>query len=116
MASMSEPIPKVERPWRSDPITRLVSLVPFGLALYLDLMYKPLSGMGIFSKPPELIGIPAGVWMQAAFLALAAVGAFVVWTTKSRMKGAIAFVLCIPIAIVGIVMTPAVVLIMQNLA
>ena len=116
MTSIRQPVSKPVRRWRSDPITRLVSLVPFALALYVDVMPRPMFGTSVFSKPPEIVSIPLGIWMQLSFLALAGVGAFVIWTTKSRVMATIAFVLCIPVAIVGIVLTPAVILILQNLA
>ena len=116
MASIGQPVPKPVRRWRSDPITRLVSLTPFALALYLDFVARPVLGGGMFWSPPAVAGLPLGLGMQLAFVALAGLGALVIWTTTSRAKATVAFVLCIPIAIVGIVLTPAVILILHNLA
>jgi hypothetical protein len=115
MASMNEPAATPARPWRSDPITRLTTLAPFALAFYFDFLYRPVLGGPMFSRPPEALGLPLGIWLQIAFLSLAAVGAWVVWTTRSPLKSAIALVLCTPVAIVGLLFGPAVVLILQNL-
>jgi hypothetical protein len=115
MTSVSEPTPAPTRRWRSDPITRLVSMTPFALAFYFDFLYRPVFGGPMFSKPPEALGLPLGIWLQIAFLSWAGVGAWVVWTTHSPWKSAIALVLCTPLAIVGLVFGPAIVLILQNL-
>lgn len=115
MASMSQPVPKPARPWRSDPITRVSALAPFALAFYIDFIQRPTFG-GIFAKPPELVGLPAGMWLQISLLSWAAVGAWIVWTTRSRLKSALALLLFTVPALFGIMLGPAVILIWQNLA
>jgi len=110
-----ESMNRTARPWRSDPITRLVTLAPFALALYIDLVARPFAGLGSDSQP-EALGISPAGWLQLAVLTWAAVGAFIVWTTNSRVASAVAFVLFTPVAIFGLVLGPAVLLILQNLA
>jgi hypothetical protein len=115
MASISQPAPPPVRRWRSDPITRISTLTPFALAIYIDLFARPYFGVGMASRQPELLGMSAGAWLQIAFLSWAAVGAWVVWTTHSRLKSAIALVLCTPVAIFGLILGPAVILILHSL-
>jgi hypothetical protein len=69
----------------------------------------------LFEKPPEFVGLPAGmVWLGLAF-AVMAVGVAVLWLTTSN---AVAFLvllfLTLPTTAVSILL-PAIVLIMQNL-
>jgi hypothetical protein len=115
MALISQPVPKPLRAWRSGPGARISTLAPFALALYLDLRYSPLTGTGIFSKPPELVGLPAGVWLQISVLSWAAVGAWIVWTTRSRLASALGLFLFTLPSVFGLVLLPAIILIWQNL-
>ena len=91
------------------------TLAPFALAIYVDLIQRPLSGMGLFAKPPELFGLPGGLVLQWLLIGWAGIGAWVVWTTHSRLKSAVALVLCTTVSLFGIVLLPALVLIWQNL-
>jgi hypothetical protein len=104
------------RPWRAAWITRLFALSPFALAVYADLLTRPFFGGGIFSKPPEMLGIPLGVVMQAAVLAWSAVGVVVVWRTHSKLAAALAIGACTLVSLAGIWTGPALILILQNLA
>ena len=115
MAPISQPVAKPARPWRSDPITRLSTLAPFVLAIYVD-FFMPRFGGGMFDKPPELLGLAAGAWLQIALLSWAAVGAWVVWTTHSFLKSALALFLFTLPSLFGMVLGPAIILIWQNLA
>jgi hypothetical protein len=101
------------KPFRSDPITRVGTLVPFALAVWVDVFARPF--FGGLSKTPELAGLSAGMWLQVAFLAWGGIGVYVVWTTRSRVKAALAFVLCTPVAIIGIVAAPVVTLVLEKL-
>lgn len=114
MASLSQPVPKPVRPWRSDPITRLMTLVPFLLVLYADTVGAPKFGM--LGKPPELLGIPLGLWFQLAVLGWAAVGVGIVWTTHHRLVAALALVLCSFLSVLALLVGPALILILQNLS
>jgi hypothetical protein len=115
MAELSQPALKPARRWRPDPISRVSVFVPFALAIYFDFIYRPLLGQPMFSSPPELLGIPAAVWLQISLLAWAAVGAWIVWTTHSFLKSTLAlFLFTIP-SLFGLILGPALILIWQNL-
>jgi len=91
-----------------------MTLTPFALAAWVDFVPHSFFG-GPLGPPPEILGLSAGGWLQVAFLAWAAVGAYIVWTTHSRLASALALVLFTPVAIFGLVLGPAVLLILQNL-
>jgi hypothetical protein len=115
MASMSKPVAKPARRWRADPITRVSVFAPFAITFYFDFLYHPFSSP-VFSGPrPEILGIPAAVWLQISFLSWAAVGAWVVWTTHSFLKSALALLLFTLPSLAGLVFGPALILILQNL-
>jgi len=115
-ASGSDTTPAPVRPWRSGPVMRVLSLTPFALALYADFIVRPTFGGGIFATPPVMIGIPLGLVLQVAFLAMAAAAALEVWRSRSRRSATVAFVVLTPISLVGILFTPAIILILRNLS
>jgi len=101
-------------PWRADGRWRTVSLTPFGLALVLAVFatsYLP----GIMAKPPDIVGLPLGVVVDALTLAWAALGAYVILTTRSLTLAALALVTATAPAVVILILTPAAIRIMQNL-
>jgi|RhiMethySRZTD1v2_1073278.scaffolds.fasta_scaffold2073346_2 hypothetical protein len=111
---MTLPTRPAERRWRSDPITRVASLLPFALAFYVDVIQRPLFG-GPMSGQPEVLGISAAVWLQISVLSWAAVCAWVVWTTSSRVVSALAFMFGTITSVIVLVFGPALLLIWQNL-
>ena len=115
MAELGTPgAPTPPRRWRSDPVTRVVSLLPFALAVYFDFVAYP-SGGGLFSAPPALLGLPLNALVQAVFLGWAAFCAWIVWTTSSRIASALAFVFGVVVSLFGIILGPALILIWQNI-
>jgi len=105
---------RVRVPWRADTIWRTLSLIPFGEALLLAVFarsYLP----PLFSKPPDIIGIPFGFVLEVIILAWAALGARVIWTTKSQAMATLALVTTTGPAVPLLLLTPALILIMQNL-
>ena len=101
--------------WRADTAWRTLSLIPFGEALLLAVFartYLP----PLFSKPPDMLGIPFGIVLEAIILAWAALGARVIWTTNSQAMATIALVTTTAPAVPLLLLTPAIILILQNLA
>jgi len=70
----------------------------------------------MFAKPPDILGIPLGLVGYGLVLAWAALGARVVWTTRSPAMAALAVGITTAPAIVLLIFVPAIILIMQNLA
>ena len=107
--------PRQIRPlWRADTAWRTLSLIPFGEALLLAVFarsYLP----PLFSKPPDMLGIPFGFVLVVIILAWAALGARVIWTTKSPAMATLALLTTTGPAVPLLLVTPAIILIMQNL-
>jgi hypothetical protein len=105
-------------PWRADSAWRVISLTPFGLALVLVLLalFAQSSVGGPMGKPPDILGIPLGIALDAVVLAWAALGARVIWTTRSLPMATIALLTTTGPAVVLLVLGPAIILILQNLS
>jgi len=101
--------------WRADGAWRLISLTPFGLALVLAIFARTYFGSGL-GKPPDILGIQLGVAVDALALGWAALGARVIWTTRSMAMATIALLTTTAPAIVFLVLGPAIILILQNLS
>ena len=59
------------------------------------------------AKPPDIVGLPLGVVVDALTLAWAALGAYVIWTTRSLTLAALALVTATAPAVVILILTPA---------
>ena len=101
-------------PWRAPVGARIASLTPFFLALALQL-FAPTYFPPMFSKPPDVMGVPLGAIVGALALAWAAFGALVVWTTHSRLAAGLALAFLTVPSMFAAILGPAVILIMQNL-
>ena len=100
--------------WRAPVPARIASLVPFAVAIVLQLVAPRLSG-ALLMPPPDLLGVPFPVVVEALTLGWAVLGALVVWTTGSRLAVMLALgFLTIPSMFV-LILGPAVILILQNL-
>jgi hypothetical protein len=102
------------RQWRAGWVFRALSLAPFGV-LPLSWVLSPTYFGGMFSAPPDILGIPLDLILDIVFLALGGLGSALVWRARSRRVVYAAFVLCTLPATFGLIMTPAAILIMQNL-
>jgi len=103
------------RRWRADSAWRTLSVIPFGEAVLLAVFardYLPV----ILGKPPDILGIPAGFVFEVVILAWAALGARVIWTTKSPAMASIALLITTAPAVPILLLLPPIILIMQNLA
>jgi hypothetical protein len=87
---------------------------PFVLAIYAELVRRGSLGSPMDAGQPELLGLPAGAWFQLSLLVWATVGAWIMWTTHSRLTSALAMFLFTLPSLVGLVMGPAIILILQN--
>jgi hypothetical protein len=114
MAMKSVQADQLSPQWRADRVWRLLVLAPFAEALVLSLLatsYFP----ALASKPPDMVGIPFGLVLDAILLAWAALGARVVWTTRSPIMASLAVITTTIPAMAVLPFTPAIILIMQNL-
>jgi hypothetical protein len=101
--------------WRADSAWRTLSLIPFGEALLLAVFAQNYFGP-LFAKPPDIVGIPFGLVLEVLILAWAALGARVIWTTKSMAMATIALLTTTAPAVPALLLLPASILIIQNLA
>jgi len=106
---------QLSQQWRADTAWRTLSLIPFGEALLLAVFARSYFP-GLASEPPSILGIPFGIVLEAIILAWAALGARVIWTTKSQAMATLALVTTTGPAVPLLLVTPALILIMQNLA
>jgi len=103
------------RRWRADSAWRTLSLIPFGEAALLAAFVRDYLPV-ILGKPPDILGIPFGFVLEGLILAWAALGARVIWTTRSSVMASIALLITTAPAIPILILLPAIILIMQNLA
>ena len=69
----------------------------------------------IFAKPPDWLGIPLGVVMDAIALVWMLIGVVVIWDARSRLVEALVVTFFTIPATLLVVLSPALILIMQNL-
>lgn len=70
----------------------------------------------LYANPPGLLGLPAGLVLVGVALALAAVGAVVVWRSRSPMVHALAIGLLTIPALLLIGLGPSIILAVQDLS
>ena len=109
------PLAPARRQWRADGAWRLMSLTPFGLALVLAVASTGSIVVGL-NQPPTLAGLPLDLLLDAIALAWAALGAYVVWTARSLAAATVALTFATAPAIIVLILGPAAILILQNLA
>ncbi len=82
---------KASSTWRANRTWKTISLLPFIEALAIQVLsmtyFSPM-----FAKPPDWLGIPFGLVLEVLLLGWAALGAAVIWTTRSPAKATIALV------------------------
>ena len=106
---------KTRIPWRADSAWRTLSLLPFVEALLLTIFARTYFGP-LVATPPDILGIPFGLVLEVVILAWAALGARVIWTTKSMAMATIALLTTTAPAVPALLLLPAIILIVQNLA
>jgi len=103
-----------KRQWRADSAWKTLSLIPFVEAPLLW-VFGPTYLSVILAKPPDIVGIPLGIVLEVLVLAWAALGARVIWTTRSPALASIALLVATAPAVPLVLLLPAIILIMQNL-
>ena len=94
----------------------LVSSLPLWLTLLLSLI-APGYMDPIFANPPAILGLPAGVLVVTAALVWASMGLWLVWQRGGSVAVLLlAMVLFVAPATLAVVLAPASILILQNLA
>lgn len=93
----------------------LLGLLPLWILL-IRMIAFPESMDPVTAKPPEMVGLPAGVLLVTTALALMAIGIEVLRRTSSNRAALLAFVgLTLPSAAL-VILAPALVLIVENMA
>jgi hypothetical protein len=106
---------QVQPRWRADSAWRTLSLIPFAEALLLFLFARSYFP-GLASKPPDIVGLPFGLVVDAVILGWAALGARVIWTTRSQVMASIALLTTTAPAVPILLLLPAIAVIVQNMA
>jgi hypothetical protein len=70
---------------------------------------------GILGKPPDIVGLPLGLVIDVLALLWAALGAYLIWTTRSLTVASIALLAATGPAVVVLIFAPAAMRIMVNL-
>ena len=106
-----------EAPSRSSPrwATRITAFTPLWVLIVASLA-SPTFSQPMFAKPPEILGIPLGFVMNAVAIMWMLIGVVLIWDARSRLVEALVlFWFTIPATFL-VVFSPALILIMQNLA
>jgi hypothetical protein len=110
-----QPAAPVAPPSRSRLPMRIAALTPLWLFLIAQLLPGGFS-RPLFSKPPEMIGLPFGVILGALATGWMLLGLVLVWNSRSRLTDLLALVVFTVPATLFVIFGPAVILIMQNLS
>jgi len=116
-SSTTSPQPMHEAPSksRSRVPARITAFTPFWV-LIVATVASPTYFGPMFAKPPDWLGIPLGVVMDAIAMVWMLIGVALIWDARSRLVEALVlFWFTIPATLV-VVFSPALILIMQNLA
>ena len=109
--------PMQEAPSRSRArwATRITAFTPLWVLIVASVASPTFFGP-MFAKPPDWLGIPLGVVMDAIAMVWMLIGVALIWDARSRLVEALVlFWFTIPATLV-VVFSPALILIMQNLA
>jgi hypothetical protein len=109
-----EPSQRHRGSWHAPTEAQTAAAIPFLVAAALALLpgyYDPL-----FSSPPDILGVPAGFVFQGVTLGWALLGALVVAQTRFRLMAVLALIVCTGPAVVGVVLMPQLIRVMQTLA
>ena len=93
---------------------RLTAFTPLWV-LIITTIASPTYFEPMFAKPPDILGIPLGVVVDAMAMLWTLIGVVLIWDTVSKLvQGLVLFLFTMPATLV-VVLAPAAVLIMQNL-
>jgi hypothetical protein len=95
--------------------TRLTAFTPLGVQLILSVAAPRFFGP-MLDNPPSLLGIPLGVVVEAATMVWMLIGVVLVWDTQSLLVRSFAFVFFTIPATFAVILSPALILIAQNLS
>jgi hypothetical protein len=110
-----QPVPEAPSRSRSRWATRITAFTPLWV-LIVALVASPRFFPPMFAKPPEILGIPLGLVLDAIAMVWMLIGVVLIWDARSRLVEALVlFWFTIPATLV-VVFSPALILIMQNLA
>lgn len=107
--------PRLARGGRSRRTVVIVALIPLWLVIALNVA-APGYMDPVFSNPPAIVGLPAGIVLQALALAWMAIGVGIVLGTGSRVAWTMSLVLFAAPATALIGLTPPAILALQNFA
>ena len=108
---LSRPASQACRPGR---LSRFTAFTPLWV-LIIASVASPKFFDPLFSKPPDWLGIPLGVVVEAIAMVWMLMGVVLIWDARSRLVESLAlFFFTIPATFL-VVFSPAVILIMQNL-
>jgi hypothetical protein len=100
---------------RSRWATRITAFTPLWVLIVASVA-SPTFFPQMFAKPPEIVGIPLGFVIDAIAMVWMLIGVVLIWDARSRLVEALVlFWFTIPATLV-VVFSPALILIMQNLA
>jgi hypothetical protein len=116
-SSTPNPQPMQEAPSKSRSrwATRITAFTPLWVLIVASVASRTFSEP-MFSRPPDWLGIPLGVVMDAIAMVWMLIGAVLIWDARLRLVEALVlFWFTIPATLV-VVFSAALILIMQNLA
>ena len=93
---------------------RIAAFTPLWVLIIASVALPSFSNP-IFAKPPEILGVPLGVVMDAIAMVWMLIGVIVIWDARSRLVDALLLTFFTIPATLLVVLAPALILIMQNL-
>lgn len=106
--------PPTPKPWRPGWFSKFFAFTPIWFWIIAN-VGAPRFSEPMFVQPPAMFGIPAGVLLAGLVVFWMLMGAFVLWSARSRRVAAIAYTAFTFPATVALILGPALILIWQNL-
>jgi hypothetical protein len=93
---------------------RITAFTPLWV-LIVATVASPTYFQPMFAEPPSLLGIPLGVVVDAIAMVWMLIGVVLIWDARSSLVEALVLIFFTFPATLLVVLSPAVILIMQNL-
>ena len=113
------PVTKSELPsreWDGRTTAILTGVLPLVLIVYISLTSRSAFGGGMYVEPPPTaLGLPLGQLLQGATTIWILLGALITWRSRRMLQAVLALLVFTIPGLAAFMLSPAIILILQNL-
>lgn len=114
LASSQPAAPTVAKVWRPSPLSKVFAFTPLWV-LIITYFTAPTYFGPMISRYQEHIGFLLGAAMLAIEMSWMLIGAYLLWGARSLLTEALVYVVFTIPTTIAVILSPAIVLILQNL-